>query len=137
MIVSLNKNYGSVNYKKGEICIAVPYNWYGNNNGWDKNDPEAPLLEKQEQEQYKTHPSLTQNLRTYWNQERGYVIYSKNTSFGCIVSWSDARWNILNIDGEDQSVDYGLPKKALEVFEKYLAVEKSETVEKADDFPPL
>lgn len=119
MIVSLNKDYDSVKLKRGSVCIVTPYNWYGNTNGWDKNDPEANILHIQEQEEYKLQPHSLQSLKTYWRQERGYTIYSKDSNTGCIVSWSDNYWDILNIDGEDQSTD-DFPIRALEVLEKYL-----------------
>lgn len=120
MIVSLNKDYDSNKLKRGSVCIVTPYNWYGDTNGWDKNDPEAAMLERQEQDKYAPYPNAFQDLKTYWNQERGYVLYSKNSNTGCIVAWSDNHWDVLNIDGEDQSASDSFPAKALEVLEKYL-----------------
>ena len=121
MIVRLEKDYGANYFKRGEICIVTPHNWYGNTNGWCKNDPEAATFEREEQEKYKLNPHAIHYDRTYWNQERGYALYSKDSEYSCIIDWSNARWSVLNIDGKDQSPGVGdCPPEASKTLERYL-----------------
>ena len=114
MVVKLTKDYGKDTLKKGDICIVSPYNWYGNTNGWDKDHPEAAIFEAKEKEEYSRTLTRMNDPRTYWRQERGYVLHTSDGSFSTIVSWSDNHWDILNVDGEDQTkADF--PVEALEI----------------------
>ena len=115
MIVSLNKDYTS-RLKCGDICIVTPYNWYGNTNGWDKNDPEKHILEKRETDYYKANPHHYKDDLTYYRQERGYVLRSDCNDLGITVSWPESHWDVLNVDGKDQNEDL---LHAQNVLEKY------------------
>ena len=117
MIVSLNKDYTS-SLKRDDICIVTPHNWYGNTNGWNKNDPESHILEQREKDYYKANPYNYQDDRVYWMQERGYILHSKRDDIGTVVSRSDNHWTVLNVDGKDNNESV-IPSIAYEVLEKY------------------
>ena len=127
MIVSLNKDYHPTNFKSGDVVIVTPYNWYGNTNGWSKDDPGAYMYEQKEKEELALDPYLAQEIRTYWNQERGFVLesYGRPCDFGVIVSRDENYWDILNIDGVDQSKS-DLPIGAVETLQQYLSTSKIE-----------
>lgn len=120
MIVRLGKDYGSTNLKKGEVCVVTPHNWFGNTNGWTEDDPDVQMLEEEEKLLYKSMSAYDfKELKTYWNQERGYVLYSKYGDVGATVSRDNNCWDVLNIDGRDQSNNTEVPQKAFDILTQY------------------
>ena len=117
MIVKLTKDFG-LHYPVGSVCIVQPYSWYGNTNGWNKNDPEAVGKAQEEANLYADDPFLYSDHRTYWNQERGFVVSLPGLDSSIIVSRYENYWEILNIDGVDKTND-DFPDGALEAFRKY------------------
>lgn len=117
MIVSLNKDYHPLKFKRGDVCVVTPHNWYGNTNGWSKDDPEKKILEQEELQLYKSNPGLYANDLIFWKQERGYELHSDDSII--VVPFDDNFWNVLNIDGQDRHNMPSLPEMAMEVLKEY------------------